>query len=122
MSAVAEKATVALTIPALWEAIKAARRKHRAKSLDVVLLTMHPEDLYGLLYEDRAQTVMQRVHTDYGEWTAFGIPVSEKPIAGRPFGSRDIVLKRVQFALGVMPKDWRTVTVQDMNRIVTEEF
>jgi hypothetical protein len=121
MGAVAEQATDVLTIAALWAAIKAARRKHRAGMLDVVMLTMHPRDLRDLQYEDRRGDIV-RFDMVRDCWTAFGIQISEKPVAGRPFGSRVIVLRRAPFVLGVTPKDWRTVTVQDMNQIVTEEF
>lgn len=120
MGAVAEQATEALTVGGLWKALKIARRKHRPDRLEVVLLTMHSSDLRDLLIEDRQRTA---VNYDFVRncWTAFGVPITEKQMPGAS-SHRAIVLKREPMSFGMPPADWRTVTVQDMNRIVTEEF
>lgn len=91
MGAVAEQGTEVLTIAALWAAIKAARRKHRAANMAPVQLTMHPRDLYDLRSEDRSMSVVMfdKVRDC---WTAFGLPITERRHPGAT-SDRVIVLQ-----------------------------
>lgn len=120
MSAVAEQETDVLTIAALWNAIKKARHAHAANHMRVVLLTMHPRDLRDLRFEDRGLDVV-RFDMVRDCWTAFGVPVTERRMPGAT-SDRLIVLQREALQLGHMPSNWQTLTVQDLNRTITEVF
>lgn len=115
----ADTATQVLTIAAVWTAVRtavrAARRKHRDAGVVPVLICMSPEDLDDLRYEDRTGQLVT-FDTVRDCWTVYGVPITERPFPGAD-SQRVVALQ-----LGRMPKDWRTLTVQDLNRTITEAF
>lgn len=116
----ADTATQVLTIAAVWTAVRAARRKHRDAGVVPVLICMSPEDLDDLRYEDRTGQLVT-FDTVRDCWTVYGVPITERPFPGAD-SQRVVALQREALQLGRMPKDWRTLTVQDLNRTITEAF
>jgi hypothetical protein len=109
-----------LTISEVWTAVRAARRKHGPARVVPVMVCMSPEDLADIRYENRRGDYVT-FDMVRGCWTVCGLPISEGQFPGAD-SQRVVVLQREALQVGRMPKDWRTLTVQDLNRTITEAF